>query len=128
MLGNFDDRLMAIGADDDHVGVLAQDAGEIGDALAAAEAGVVAQKHRTAAEMGHARLEAHPRAQRRLLEHQGHHPAGQKRLAQPLLALLLQILRDREDAFDFGGRQRRPTSIGVALCRSREGLRGGSGG
>ena len=38
VLGQLDDRLVALGADHDHVDVLAQHAGEIGDALALAEA------------------------------------------------------------------------------------------
>ena len=83
VLGQIDGRLMAIGADHDDVGIFAQDAGEIGDALAAAEAGLVAQEDRAAAEMGHAGLETDPRAQRGFLEDQGHDPARQQRLAQP---------------------------------------------
>ena len=92
MLGDFDHGLVAVGANHDHVGVLAQDAGEIGDALAPAETGLIAQEHRTAAKMGHARLEAHARPQRWLLEQQGHHSPRQQRFAPPLLVLALQIV------------------------------------
>ena len=82
MLGQIDRGLVAVGADHDDVGVLAKDAGEIGDALAAAEAGFVAQKDRTSAEMGHAGLEADARPQRGFFKHQGHDAARQQRLAQ----------------------------------------------
>ena len=68
MFGNLDDRLMAIGADHDHVGILAEDAGEIGDALTAAEANLIAKEDRASAEVGHARLEAHTGPHGRLLE------------------------------------------------------------
>ena len=44
MLGEIDGRLVAVGADHDHVGVLAQHAGEIGHALAAAETRLVARE------------------------------------------------------------------------------------
>ena len=44
--GQLDGRLMAVGADDDHVGVLAQHAAEIGDALAPSEPDVSAQEQR----------------------------------------------------------------------------------
>ena len=43
ILGQLDGRLMAIGAHHDHVDILAQHAAEIGDALARAQADVVAQ-------------------------------------------------------------------------------------
>ena len=46
-------------------------AGEVGDALAFAEADVVAEHDAAAAEVRHARLEADPRPQRLLLEQAG---------------------------------------------------------
>ena len=58
MLGHFGHRLMAVGADHDHVDVLAEHAAEIGQALAGAEADVVAQEQAAAAQVDHAGLEA----------------------------------------------------------------------
>ena len=55
-----------------------------------------------AAEMDHRRLEAHPRAQRRFLEQQRHHTAGQQRLTQALLVLGFKVLGDRKDAINLG--------------------------
>ena len=58
------------------VDVLADDAGEVGDALADAQADVLAaQEDRVAAELGDRRLEADAGAQRRLLEEQPERPA-----------------------------------------------------
>ena len=102
VMRQFDRCLVMIGADHDDVNVLAEHAGEIGDALSVAEPGFVAQEDRTSAEMGHAGLEADASAQRRFFKDQSHDPARQERLAQAGFALLLQIFRDREDAFDFG--------------------------
>ena len=107
-----------LAADHDHVDVLAQHAAEIGDALAAAEADVVAQEERAAAQVGHGRLEADAGAQRLLLEEQGHHAAGQQRLAQAAGELRLQVLGDGEDPLDLGRRQVGHASSGVASCRS----------
>ena len=117
VLRQFDGRLVAIGADDDDIGIFAQHAAEIGDALAAAEARVVAQEERAAAEMDHAGLEAHAGPQRGLFEEQRHHAARQQRLAQAAGELGLQVLGDGEDALDFGRRQIGQRSAGVASCR-----------
>ena len=74
-----------VGPDHDDVDVLAEHAAEIGDALAAAETDVLAEEERAAAEVDHRRLEAHARPQRLFFEEQGHHAAGQERLAEPAL-------------------------------------------
>ncbi len=105
MLGQIDGHRMSIRANHDHVDIFAEHAAEVGDGLAAAEANVLAEKERIAAQMDHRRLEAHPRPQRRLLEKQRHHAAWQERFAKAAFVLRLQVLRDREDALDFGGRQ-----------------------
>ena len=101
--GDFLDRGVLLRADDDHVDHFAQHAGEVGDALALAEADVVAEHDAAAAQVGDAGLEADPRPQRLLLEQQGQRPAGQERLAQALGVLRLEVFGDGEDPRDFGG-------------------------
>ncbi len=121
--------------DDDHVDILAEDAAEIGQAFAGAEADVVSQEQAAAAEVDHAGFEADARPQRRLFEQQGHHAAGQQRLAQSGGVFRLQIFGDGEDAFDFVGLnvgQSEQVSHGVANrsacgsprpeCRSRRAI------
>ena len=103
MSGQIDGQLVPVGADDDHVDELAEHLAEVGQALAAAKPDVVAEEHRAAAQVGHARLETHPGPQRRLLEQQGHDAAGQERLAEPPGELALQVLGDREDVVDLAG-------------------------
>ena len=105
VLGQIDGRHVRVGPQDDDVNIFAQHAAEIGDALAAAETDVLAEEERTAAEVDHRRLEAHAGPQRLLLEEQGHHPAGQQRLAETALELGFQVFGDGEDALDFGSRQ-----------------------
>ena len=76
---------MGLRAADDHVDILAEHAAEVGDALPGRrKAGVVAQKEARAAEVHHRRLEAHPRPQAGLLEHQRQNAARQERVAAAL--------------------------------------------
>ena len=103
VLGELHDRRVPLGPHDDHVDHFAEHAGEIGDALALAEAGVLAQHDAAAAQVGHAGLEADARPQRRLLEQQRQHAARQQRLAQALRELGLEILGDRKDPLNLGG-------------------------
>ena len=105
MLGQLDGGLVAVAADHDDVDVFAEHAAEIGDALAAPEAHVVAQEQRAAAQVGHGRLEAHAGPQRLLLEEHGHHPPRQQGLAEAAGELGLQVFGDGEDPLDFRRRQ-----------------------
>ena len=102
MLGELDDGRMPLRSDHDHIDHLAQHAREIGDALAFAETGVVAEHEAAAAQVDHARLETHPRPQRLLFEQQRQHPARQQRLAQALPEFGFQILGDRKDPLNLG--------------------------
>ena len=71
---------MLEGAQHDGIDVLAEDAGEVGHALALAQADLAAaQEDAGAAELGHGRLEADARAQRRLLEDHAEDAARQQR-------------------------------------------------
>ena len=104
MLGELHNCRVALRTHHDHVDHFAQHASEIGHALAFAEAGVLAQHDAAAAQVGHAGFEAHPRSQRLLFEQQRQHAAGQQRLAQPLCKFGLEILGDRKDPLNLGGR------------------------
>ncbi len=84
------------------IDVLAHGAGEVGDALARAQAGLVArQEDAGAAELGDGRLEADARPQRRLLEDQPEHAAQQHRLALAALLARLQFGRLVQEVYDF---------------------------
>ena len=104
MLREFLDRRVPFCAHDDHIDHFAEHAGEIGEALPLAEAGVLAQHQAAAAQVRHAGLEADARPQRLLFEQQRQHPARQQRLAQPLDELGLEILGDRKDPLNLSGR------------------------
>ena len=73
------ERLVPVDAQHESIDVLAHGAGEVGQRLAPAEADLVAgEVQARAAELGDAALEAHSRAQGRLLEHQTHDAAAQR--------------------------------------------------
>ena len=76
MPGQLLDGRVREGPDGQGVDVLADDPGEVGDALAAPQADVlVAEEDRVAAELGDRRLEADAGPQRGLLEDQAERPA-----------------------------------------------------
>ena len=100
--GQVDGGLVLKRANDDHVGILAEHAAEVGHAFARAETDVVAQKQAVAPQVDHARLETDAGAQRGFFEQQGHHAAGQQRFAQTLVELGFQIFADGENAIDLG--------------------------
>ncbi len=94
-----------VGPENDDVDIFAEHAAEIGDALAAAETDVLAEEQRTAAKVDHRRFEAHAGPQRLLFKEQGHHPAGQERLAKAALEFRFQVFGNGENSLDFTGRE-----------------------
>ena len=74
------DRRVGEGPDGQRIEVLAEDAGEIDDALADAQADVIApEEDGIPAQAGDGRLEADPGPERGLLEDQAQGPARQER-------------------------------------------------
>ena len=84
------------------IDVLAHDAGEVGDALARAQADLVAaEEDAGAAQLGHGRLEADARAQRRLLEDQAEDAARQERRVFAALPRRLEARRLVQQVVDL---------------------------
>src|SRR5581483_10847885 len=99
------DGLMPEGAQDDAVDILADGAGEIGQALAGAQARFLAgHEDAGAAELGHGGGEADARPQRRLFEDQGEHTSLQDWLIPPPRMQLLEPRRLPEQLRDLGAR------------------------
>ena len=73
------DHLVRTRPDDDAVHEPLEVVGDVADALARAEDHVVGEVDGVPAELGHARLEGHPRAQARLLEEHREGPPGERR-------------------------------------------------
>ncbi len=90
------------------VDVLADHPGEVGDALADAQADVLAaEEDRVAAQLGDRRLEADAGPQRGLLEDQAERPARQERRPAPALVVALEPRSpDRSAARVLGARGR----------------------
>ncbi len=98
-------RLVAAGANDHDINILAQHANEIGHAFPRAPADIASQKHAAAPQVRHGGLKADAGPQARLLEQQRHHAPGKQRLANALRVLGLEVFGDGEDAFDLRRRQ-----------------------